>query len=228
MFIYAGKNIQELEGVCTSFNNVKLIRYQESIFPKIVGKWIMRSAWCAKIVAQLIQYLYQWTGRSKGLEVWLAPLLQFKLKRLMMIREFMEMHPHEQIMLMDSRDGLLSHNPFEKLRRNMIVTGKELMAMKETESSRKCYEAIYSTKELAQVENRSQLSADVIVGFRHAFGQYLRETIEEVFQHISKIVEMPEAAQAIHTRLFYKRLHGIDKRLVSQREVIVAHTNALS
>lgn len=225
LFIYHGKNIQELEGVCTSFNNVKLIRYQESIFPKIIGKLIMRSAWAAKIVAQLIKHLYHWTGRAKGLEIWLAPFLHSNLRRLIMMRELMELFSHEQIMLFDFRDGLLHSNPFEKLSRNMIVTGKERIDTKETEPNRKCYEAIYSTKELTQIENLPQLSADVIVGFRHSFEQYLRESVEEIFQNISKIVQMPEAAVAIHTRLFYKRLHGIDKRLVSQREVIVAQTN---
>ncbi|NOS92678.1 MAG: hypothetical protein HOP30_12195 [Cyclobacteriaceae bacterium] len=228
LFIYASDNFPELKRDSATFSNVKLIRYQESVLPKIVGKLIMRSAWAAKIVALLIQHLYQWTGKAKGLERWLAPLLQFKLRRLIMMRELMEAYSHEQIMLLDSRDGILHSNPFEKLSRNMIVTGKERLAMKEMESSRKCYEAIYSTQELVEVENRSQLSADVILGFRHAFGQYLRESIEEIFQNISKIVQVPEAAAAIHTRLLYKRLHGIDKRLVSQREVIVAHTNALS
>lgn len=225
LFIYASENFPKLKRDSAAFNNVKLIRDQESIFPKMVGKLITRSAWAAKIVAQLIQHLYHWTGSAKGLEIWLAPFLHSNLRRLIMMRELMELFSHEQIMLLDCRDGVLHANPFEKLSRNMIVTGKEWIDTKETESSRKCYEAIYSTKELTQIENRPQLSADVIVGFRHSFEQYLRESIEEIFQNISKIVQMPEAAAAIHTRLFYKRLHGIDKRLVSQREEVVVHTN---
>ncbi len=215
LLIYTAENYKEVERVCASFDNTQVIQHRESILPKIVGKRLLQSPTGAQIIARLIQHLYQWTGKAKGLEIWLAPLLQFKLKRLIMIRELMELHPHDQVMLIDYRSGILSGNPFKNLSRNMIITGSSQTDAKEVESGRKCYEVIYSSEELKQIKNRPQLSADVVVGFRHAFGQYVRETIEEIFLHTSKIVAMPEAAEAIHAHLFYKRLQGIDKRVLS-------------
>ncbi|MFN8890148.1 MAG: hypothetical protein ACK5WF_22005 [Cyclobacteriaceae bacterium] len=213
LFIYVGSNIRDLQEQCKSFSNVKLIRYQESLLPKILSKLAMQSAWGGKKLAQLIQLLYHWLNKSNGLEMWATPLVQFMVKRFFLIQKLMISLPHEQIMLTDIRDVLIVSDPFEQLGSSMIVTGDEPVAIKYSDFNRRWYEATYSKEQLTMIENLPVLCAGVTIGSRYAIEQYVREMIEETFNNLPKIVGLLGADQAIHMHLMYKRLQGIEKRI---------------
>jgi flagellar biosynthesis protein FliQ len=213
LFIYVGSNIRDLQEQCKSFSNVKLIRYQESLLPKILSKLAMQSAWGGKKLAQLIQLLYHWLNKSNGLEMWATPLVQFMVKRFFLIQKLMISLPHEQIMLTDIRDVLIVSDPFEQLGSSMIVTGEEPVAIKDSDFNRRWYETTYSKEQLTMIENLPVLCAGVTIGSRYAIEQYVREMIEETFNNLPKIVGLLGADQAIHMHLMYKRLQGIEKRI---------------
>ncbi len=213
LFIYVGSNLRDIQEQCKSFSNVKLIRYQESLLPKMLSKLAMQSAWGGKKLAQLIQHLYHWLNKSNGLEMWATPLVQFMVKRFFLIQKLMVSLPHEQIMLTDIRDVLIVSDPFEQLGSSMIVTGEEPVAIKDSDFNRRWYEATYSKEQLTKIENLPVLCAGVTIGSRHAIEQYVREMIEETFNNLPKIVGLLGADQAIHMHLMYKRLQGIQKRV---------------
>ncbi len=222
LFIYVGDNLSILQEQCRPFQRVHLIRYREAFIPKVLSKVAMKSNWGGKRLAELIRHLYQWTGKSQGLEMWATPLLQFMVKRFFLIRKLMTTLPHDQFMLTDIRDVLLVADPFENLGQQMIVTGEEPVTIRESEFNRRWYQATYSSNELEQIQHRQVLCAGVTIGSRDAIERYVNEMIEETFQNLPKIVGLLGADQAIHIHLIYKRLHGIRKRIESNGSGAIA------
>ncbi|MBX7126339.1 MAG: hypothetical protein K1X47_11655, partial [Cyclobacteriaceae bacterium] len=216
VIVYVGKNIAELKQQCAHFSHLTLIRYQEPLAPKLIAKVLTRIPVLARLYARAIRTLWQWHLMPDFMAYACAiPLLQFMVKRFFVIEQLMKSMDHQQFMLTDLRDVLLQDDPFNGISPTTIVTGIEPLSIEQSEMNASWVRRTLSASYLETISDKPIVCAGVTVGGRKAIEQYCREMNEEVLLNLPKLIHMLGPDQAIHIRLFYSRLKGMDKHFES-------------
>lgn len=212
LYIYVGANVKELEEHCRNFNNIHLIRYQEPLLAKVISKSLLKVGGAARVFAQALRYAHvNQVLPSRVLDAFALPLVQFMVKRFFIIQQLLRGLPHEQVMLTDIRDVLLVADPFQNLQEDQIQSGEEPVAIGDSEMNARWLMKTYSKELFEQVKALPVICAGVTIGSRRAIDQYVQEMVDETYKQLPNIIEMLGGDQAIHMKLFYLGLKGLQK-----------------
>lgn len=223
IYLYVGKNIDELRTQCAPYPRLHLIQYHENFFPKLVSRALIALPVTRRIYPRVLTYLYSGTTFNRSaLNALTLPLVQFMVKRFIIIQDLLRTLPHELIMLSDVRDVLLQSNPFRQIDDKTIITGIEPLTNHQSEMNSRWIQKTFSLHELDTLKGEWVACAGVIVGGRKAIDQYVDEMINEVYANLHKILGMLGADQAIHMKLFYQKLTGLNKRFESNGKGSIA------
>jgi hypothetical protein len=223
IYMYVGKNIELLKQDCRRYPNLHLIRYKESVLPKLVAKGLGWMPPIQKMYAASIRYFFLTKVLSKEQSEKIAiPLLQFMVKRFFLLEQLIQELPHEQFMITDLRDVLLQADPFNEIGEKTIITGVEPILNGESAINANWIRKTFDEKTLTDLTDLPVACAGVTIGSRKAIEQYVSEMNEEVLLNLPKIIGLLGPDQAIHIYLFYKRLKGLNSRTQQNGQGIIA------
>ncbi len=216
IYMFAGKNIPQLEADCSHIQGVYFIPFKEGFTGKVIAKVLSK---VPSLQAKYAQYLSaKWKEKPlerERIEALTSPLTQFMVKRFFLIKQLLAHLPHEQVMIADVRDIIFQSDPFAALDNDTIVTGIEPLTNADSEINQKWIRRTYSDAIFEEMADKKVACAGVTFGSRRAMNQYIQEMLEETFDNLPKIIDMLGADQAIHIRLFYYRLRGLSRALES-------------
>jgi hypothetical protein len=213
LFIFAGANIDELKVQTRDYPRVHFVRFKESIATRAVAKVVSRWPAAAQAYARLLRYLALILPVRSVVNEFASPLTQFMVKRFFKIEQLIKTLDHDQFMITDLRDVILQGNPFQLLNENTLITGIEPVTIQKSEMNAGWMQATYPSAVYNRLKLRAVACAGVTVGGRKAIFQYINEMVEETYKHLPRVVNKLGADQAIHIRLFYERLKGLDLHL---------------
>lgn len=223
IYIYSGNNTLELRSRFLDFPNVKFIPYQENMVAKVIGKLSMKLPLLAHIYATIITGIYTIRLIDKATASRLAaPLVQFMVKRFFALQQLVEEQPHEQWMFTDLRDVLLQANPFVYVKENNLVTGIEPKRIRECALNSSWLLKTYNKKMYEAIRNQPIACAGVMLGSHEVMQHYLRAITDDSISNLSKIIGMLGADQAIHNKLIYAGLTGVEKQVEKNGEGCIA------
>ncbi len=214
VFLYVGKNLRALREPCARrFPRVHLLPFRQSFSARGIAKVLRFLPAVRPAYARLLSFLSR--GRATG---WLADryatgFVHFMVKRFFMIRRLLRRLPHDQVMITDLRDVLLQRDPFQDLGPKSIRTGQEPLLVRESDINMIWMRETFPPEIVRTLEDRPVACAGVTVGSRAAMVQYVEELLLEVYRYLDRIQALLGSDQAIHIRLFYQALEGLDKEL---------------
>ena len=212
VFLFVGNNIDQLRQDCAGYPSIHLVRYQENIAAKVVTKLMKMIPGCAVVYARMLRSLSRVGGFRSFADAMTLPLTQFMVKRFFIIHQFLKTIPHKRIMITDIRDVIVQDNPFKFVTENTIMTGIEPVTNGECNLNSKWIKNTFTQSEFEQLKDKLITCAGVTIGSRRAIEQYVNEMIDSIYANIEKIIGMLGADQAIHTKLFYEHLKGVNTR----------------
>jgi hypothetical protein len=202
---------------------VKFIPYHENMVAKVIGKVSMKLPLIARVYATVITGLYTIRVISKTTARQLAaPLVQFMVKRFFALQQLVEEQPHEQWMFTDLRDVLLQANPFIYVKENNLVTGIEPKRIRDCAMNSSWLLKTYNRKMYETIRNQSIACAGVMLGSHEVMQHYLRAITDDSIYNLPKIIGMLGADQAIHNKLVYAGLTGVEKQVEKNGEGCIA------
>jgi hypothetical protein len=214
IYMFAGKNIPQLEADCSHIKGVHFIPFRENFTGKVIAKVLSKMPSLQQKYAQYLSTKWERDPlRRARIEALTSPLTQFMVKRFFLIKQLLSQLPHEQVMIADVRDIIFQYDPFATLQSDAIVTGIEPVANSESEMNEKWIRRTYSDAIFEQMADKNVACAGVTYGSRRAINQYIEEMLEETYENLPKIIDMLGADQAIHIRLFYYRLRGLTRHM---------------
>jgi hypothetical protein len=212
LYIFVGSNIKTIKIDCQPHKRVHLIQYREALFGKIVTKIFKLSKRTSVAMANVVgsRTIRRWVP-SFILEAFAIPLIQFNVKRFFLSRRLLSKLPHQQIMITDIRDVLLLSNPFEDIHEHTILSGEEPILIEKSEMNRHWILKTYSQTILDRIGKLPVICAGVTIGSRKAMEQYSGEMIQEIYNQLPNIIDFLGADQAIHMKILYLELKGLQK-----------------
>lgn len=215
LFLFVGANIADLRQRFQDYPNVRFIRYKENFIGKVIAKALMRSPFVAKLYARLLNVLGNKLGAHRLIDNLASPLSQFMVKRFFRLRSFLRQLDHDAIMITDLRDVIVQADPFATLSSNTLITGTEPIPIRDSIMNVNWMRTTYSDKVYERLKDRAVICTGVTIGSRKAIDQYLDEMLKDTYANLHKIINLLGPDQAIHIRLCYEGLMGLDVQLES-------------
>jgi len=214
LYIFVGDNIEELRYQCDIFPGVYLLPYKESGIIRILTKLLKRLGFISPKWSRILQHRFINkcipTTLRDAVTRCLAPET---VNRFFHLQKLIKNLPYDEIMISVSHDVLFLSNPFTNLTSNLIVSGAESTTIQQDAKSIQCLQEIYSTDVFEQLKDKPVMSAGVTIGSKRALVQYLNEVIDEVSHCMPAVPNGSICDRAIHMKVFYSGLKGLDKGL---------------
>jgi len=214
LYIFVGDNIEELRYQCDIFPGVYLLPYKESRVISNLTKLMERLGFTSRNWAGILQNRFISkcipTSLRDAITRCLAPVT---VNRFFHLRKLIKSLPYDEIMISVSHDVLFLSNPFTNLTGNEIVSGAESTTIQQDEKSTQSLKEIYSTDIYEQLKDKPVMSAGVTIGSKRAIVQFLNEVVDEVSHCMPAILNGSICDRAIHMKVFYTGLKGLDKGL---------------
>lgn len=214
IYMFAGKNIDQLRSDFSGVDGVHFVPFKESVSGRAIAKVVGK---VPVLQRQFARYLALKWKKSVVKPAWVEtltiPITQFMVKRFFLIKRLLEQLPHELVLIADVRDVLFQADPFVDMEPRSIVTGIEPVKNRESEMNERWIRRTYSEEIFESLADKNVACAGVTYGTRTAIDQYIAEMLEEVYDNLPKITDMLGADQAIHIRLFYDGLEGVNRHL---------------
>jgi len=212
LYIFVGENIEELRYQCNIFPGVYLLPYNESRVISILIKLMKRLGFTSHKWYGMFQHRFIGkcipTPLRDAITRCLAPEAE---SRFFHLRKLIKNLPYDEIMISVSHDVLFLSSPFNNLTSNQIVSGAESATIQQDEKSTQSLQEIYSTEVYEQLKDKPVMSAGVTIGSKQAIVQYLNEVINEFSHCKPAILNGSICDRAIHMKVFYTGLKGLDK-----------------
>lgn len=226
LYIFVGDNIKELKYQCDIFPGVYLLPYKESQFTCLMTKAMKCIGFSSDKWSWILRhrFIYKWIPIPirDAVTRCLAPET---LRRFFLIRKLLKTLPYDQVMISESRDVLILANPFTNMKDNQIVSGAESISIGEDRKSNQCLREIYSSEVFEQLKTQPLINAGVTIGSKCAIAQYLKEMIEEIYNRLPASLNRSCSDQAIHMKVFYSGLKGLEKSLETNGDGKIATLN---
>lgn len=211
LYIFVGNNLSEFKEVFGLDDKIHLIRFRESFIAKIVTKLILKNKSFSGVWTRLLRDMSKQNGLRSLAHLLVMPVVQFMVKRFFLIDRLLKTITHSHLMITDIRDVILMSDPFMALQRNTIITGEEPRQLGACELNSRWIKMTYNEQFLQELQHKNILCAGVTIGTRKAMSLYIQEMMEECFQQLPNIVGLLGADQAIHNKIFYQGLSGLNK-----------------
>jgi hypothetical protein len=147
--------------------------------------------------------------------------LDITIERYFIALELVRIHRHsfDSVLLTDSRDVVLQHDPFTQAGRN-AVSGMEEKTIGECSLNSSWLAMLYGTDVPARMSNRRIVCSGVTLGPTAQIESYLEEMCREMWKHLSKIALRHGTDQAVHNYLLYRA--QIDLELTDNQSGLIA------
>ena len=229
IFLFTGKNYQELRSELSSYKNLHILKYQENLIPKVIGKFFMLLPFAGKLYARLIKRIHRLIG-GEWTHQFAFPLLHFMSKRFFVLNDFISNHQYSNYLFTDIRDVLFQSDPFKNILFNEIHSGIEPVKSGADELNKKWIEFTLTDDQAESIYDKEIVCAGVILGSAWAFKWYIREFIELTYNSLDTTINKLGADQAIHSYLFHSGLETVKKVLHDNQsgDIVTLHHEDVS